>query len=147
MNINGPIHACLRGRAAATEHPLSNGAAQRGRRRVCELCLLVSLLFSLMVTGCATPPHARKDLLAFFEVGRTTREEVLLKLGQPSGSFEHDRILTYRIGKYGEEGYYVIAPKVMLPAQGATWQTVSFSLVIVFDAQGRIEKHQLVQVD
>lgn len=101
----------------------------------------------LMFSGCVTPPHARKDLLQFFAIGKTTREEVLLRLGQPSASFEQDRIFTYRVGQYGEEGYYIISPKVVLPAQGASWQDVRFSLVIVFDEKGRLQKHQLVQVD
>jgi hypothetical protein len=108
---------------------------------------LVAILISALLAGCATPPNARTDLLAFLEAGRTTREEVLLKLGQPSGSFEQDRILTYRIGQYGEQGYYVTSPKVVLPAQGNSWQNVHFSLVIVFDEQGRLQKHQLVRVD
>ncbi len=99
------------------------------------------------MTGCVTPPHARTDLLAFLELGKTTREEVLLTLGQPSGSFEHERILTYRLGQYGEQGYFIVSPKVIAPAPAASWQSVSFSLVIVFDDQGRLQKHQMIKVD
>lgn len=99
------------------------------------------------MTGCVTPPNARTDLLAFFETGKTTREEVLLRLGQPSGSFEQERIFTYRIGQYGEQGYFIISPKFVLPAQAASWQKVQFSLVIVFDKQGSFRKHELVRVD
>ena len=72
---------------------------------------------------------------------------MLIELGQPSASFEQERIFTYRIGQYGEQGYFVISPKVVLPAQGVSWQNVHFSLVIVFDAQGRLQNHKLIQVD
>lgn len=108
---------------------------------------LAAILISLLLTGCATPPNARTDLLAFLEAGKTTREEVLLTLGQPSGSFEQERIFTYRIGEYGEHGYFIISPKVVLPAQSTSWQNVQFSLVIVFDDQGRLRKQQLIRVD
>ena len=120
---------------------------RHGGRRISAELALAAILISVLLTGCVTPPDARKDLLAFLEAGRTTREEVLLKLGQPSGSFEQERIFTYRIGQYGEQGYYIVSPKVVLPAQGATWQNVHFSLVLVFDEQGRLRKHQLIRVD
>ncbi len=107
----------------------------------------MATLLLLTLAGCMTPPHARKDLLEFFAIGTTTREEVLLQLGQPSASFEQDRIITYRVGQYTDQGYYIISPKVVQPAQSTSWQDVRFSLVIVFDERGRLQKHQLVQVD
>lgn len=123
------------------------GSRRHGCRRISAKLALAAFLFFALLAGCVTPPNARKDLLAFLEPGRTTREEVLLKLGQPSGSFEQEKILTYRLGQYGEEGYFIIAPKVFIPAQGASWQNVNFSLVIVFDEQGRLRKHELVKVN
>src|ERR1041385_3973269 len=112
----------------------------RGRRtHICARLALIALLLSILATGCVTPPAARKDLLDFLQPSTTTREEVLLTLGQPSGSFEKDRILTYRIGQQGEHGYYIVSPKVVVPAQSATWQNVHFSLVMVFDDQGRLK--------
>jgi hypothetical protein len=118
----------------------------RGQVFLAQL-ILVAVLISALLAGCVTPPNARTDLLAFLQIGRTTREEVLLKLGQPSASFEQERIFTYRIGQYGEQGYYIISPKVVLPAQGATWQNVHFSLVMVFDEQSRLQNHKLIRVD
>lgn len=115
--------------------------------RIGAILTVVMILASALLAGCVTPPNARSDLLAFLEAGKTTREEAILKLGQPSGSFEQDRILTYRIGRYGEQGYFIISPKVILPAQGASWQNVRFSLVLVFDEAGRLRKHELVPVD
>jgi hypothetical protein len=115
--------------------------------RVRAVLPVVVILISALLSGCVTPPNARPDLLAFLETGKTMREEAILKLGQPSGSFEQDRILTYRIGQDGERGYFIISPKVILPAQGASWQNVRFSLVLVFDGAGRLQKHELVRVD
>lgn len=67
---------------------------------------LMAASTTLWLAACATPiPGASHDLLTFLQVGKTTREEVLLKLGQPSASFEHERILTYRIGEETEQGH------------------------------------------
>lgn len=61
--------------------------------------LATLVLVLLFLTGCATPiVGAKKDLLEFLHPGHTTREEVLITLGQPSGAFEHEKILTYRLG-------------------------------------------------
>jgi hypothetical protein len=75
-------------------------------------------------------------------VGKTTREEAVLKLGQPSASFERERILTYRIGDDPKQGRYIVTPQAMLP-----WQRVKYSLVLVFDEAGRLQKQNLVTVD
>lgn len=138
-------HVMLRAREGCRH--LINIHGRRGCRRLSAQLALAAILIFTLLTGCVTPPNARKDLLAFLEPGRTTREEVLLKLGQPSGSFEQEKILTYRIGQYGEEGYFIVSPKVFYPGQSASWQNVHFSLVIVFDGQGRLRKHELVKVD
>lgn len=77
----------------------------------------------------------------FLEIGATTRQQTILKLGQPSASFEQDTILTYRLGHEPEQGYYVVSPKAMLP-----WQSVRYSLVLVFDENGVLRKQNLVDV-
>jgi hypothetical protein len=120
---------------------LTNQWAARG------LATLGLAMLVVWLAGCVTPPSARKDLLKFLEAGHPTREEVILELGQPSGTFERERILTYRIGQLGEEGYYIVSPKVVMPNQAPTWQSVSYSLVLVFDEQGRLRTHRLVRVD
>lgn len=107
---------------------------------------LLAVLLAGWLTGCATSGlSARPDLLKFLETGKTTREEVLLTLGQASASYERDRILTYRIGEDGNKNQfvqYVITPTDMRP-----WQQVRYSLVLVFDEGGRLQKQQLVKVD
>jgi len=104
--------------------------------------LLVAFLLSLVFAGCTTPiPGARQDLLRFLETGRTTREEVMLKLGQPSASFEQEKILTYRIGQDDKQGFYIVTAKALQP-----WQAVRFSLVLVFNSDGVLQKQSLVRV-
>lgn len=107
----------------------------------------LAMIFLVTLTSCITRPPSRTDLFDFFNIGKTTREEIMLQLGQPSGSFENDRILTYRVGQYREEGYYIVSPKSALPTQGGSWAGVRYSLVIVFDEKGRLQKHQLVPVE
>jgi hypothetical protein len=71
--------------------------------------LAMLALVLLLFTGCVTPiAGAKKDLLEFLP-GHTTREEVLTTLGQPSGVFEQEKILTYRLGHDENQGYYIIS--------------------------------------
>jgi hypothetical protein len=109
-----------------------------GRR---SFCIALSALAVSLVAACAGPVPirgARPDLLAFLIDGQTRREEVLLTLGQPSGSFEKEQILTYRVGHDSEQGYYVIDTR--------SWDGVRYSLVVVFDDKGFLRAHKLVAV-
>jgi hypothetical protein len=104
---------------------------------------LLAIVIAAWLPGCVTPPipGAQPDLLGFLEIGRTSREDVLLRLGQPSAVFEQERILTYRIGEDPKQGRYVVTPKALL-----SWQQVRYSLVLVFDDAGRLLKQNLVVV-
>lgn len=112
--------------------------------RLHSRALPMGALLAVLVAGCATPaiPGARPDLLAFLSPGQTTREEVILQLGQPSAAFEQEHILTYRIGEHPSQGLYVVSPKAMLP-----WQQVKYSLVLVFDTRGTLQKESRVPVN
>ncbi len=111
------------------------------KRTVKEMLRLWPVLLVVWLSGCVIIPGADRDLLKFLEAGKTTREEVLLKLGQPSATLEQERVLTYRIGEDSQEARYVIAARAILP-----WQQVQYSLVLVFDGNGRLEKQSLVRV-
>jgi len=100
----------------------------------------VCLLAILASVGCATPQqHGNPALLDFINDGETSRTNVILSLGQPSATFEDEHILTYRISGSREKGYFV------RDAPG-TWYETSFSLVLVFDADGTLQSHSMVKV-
>ena len=111
--------------------------------------LLVSIL-ALALAGCATTPpplKGRPDLLTFLSDGKTTRSEAIVTLGQPSGRFESEKILTYRLGfELRNNGYYVVERETTTNGW-PTWTAAKFSLVLVFDDTGILQKHSLVKVN
>jgi hypothetical protein len=117
-------------------------------KRRCSV--LVVFLISL-AAGCApglhptpaTDTEIAQGPLAFLHDGSTTKEDVILTLGAPAAVFESEKILTYRFRHTREEGMRVLA-KDSHPYE--TWDAVQYSLVLVFDAQQVLQKHNLVQV-
>jgi hypothetical protein len=109
---------------------------------------ILPLILIVWLTGCTTTPvKGRADLLAFLVDGTTTRETVLLQLGQPSGRFEHEKILTYRLGYEEKTKHYWLVERENSPTGWPTWLAARFSLVLVFDEQGVLRKHSLVEVN
>ena len=115
-------------------------------------CLLSATL--LLAAACEVPRPVRMDSsseqtsLPGLVDGSTTREEVLLRLGAPSGRFEGDRILTFMLGETGDG--------LLVPVAGDTswrdprlreWAIAQISLVTVFDGAGRLVRHRLVRVN
>lgn len=88
--------------------------------------------------ACSPPPLGRVNLLNFIEDGKTTREETYLRLGEPSTLFEGGRIVCFRLGR-DEGGDYVVG-------KSAGFAGVETSLVMVFNEQGVLTRHSLVQV-
>ncbi|MCU0782617.1 MAG: hypothetical protein MUF81_00945 [Verrucomicrobia bacterium] len=111
--------------------------------------IIGGLLMAIAVAGCATtaPLKGHADLLDFLADGRTAREEVVLKLGQPSGKFERENIVTYRLGfEPKNKGYYVVEREAQSDGW-STWLRAKYSLVLVFDDGGVLRKHSLVEVN
>lgn len=100
--------------------------------------ILLCALFMLCSCASLPPAYADKDLLSFLTPG-TSKEAVLLKLGEPSASFEQGRVLTYRVGADDEKGYFLLDRQVR-------WDNTKYSLVLVFDEKGLLTKHTLVRV-
>jgi len=100
------------------------------------LCVL------FVLAGCITlpPVTADKNLLSFLVDG-ISRETVLMKLGEPSASFEQGRILTYRVGADAEKGYFLLDRQANIG-----WENTKYSLVLVFNEKGLLIKHTLVQI-
>ena len=114
-----------------------------------KIKILIILLVLLSLVGCATAPpvKGRSDLLNFLTDGKTRKEEVLTTLGQPSGQFESQKILTYRLGYEPKSyGYYVVE-RESTPSGWPMWTLTQYSLVLVFDDAGVLEKQSLIKVN
>ena len=107
------------------------------------------MILIVALAGCATTPpvKGRVDLLEFLADGTTTRETVLLQLGQPSGRFEHEKILTYRLGYDEKTKHYWLVERENDAAGWSTWLRAQYSLVLVFDEQGVLRRHSRVEVN
>ena len=111
------------------------------------------IIISLTLVGCATPevtqlpavPMIEAEIADYTVNGITTREEVLLKFGTPSAHFENKRILTYqfRIDQNGQAVLFWPRKSEIHPAF-TNWNKEVYSLVLVFDQNGILEKHQLI---
>jgi len=109
----------------SSDHPVVDGSACRLRDRAAR---------------------GRADLLNFLADGKTTKEEVLVQLGQPSGKFEQEKILTYQLGyESGNNGYYVVERESSWNNE-PVWLNTQYSLVLVFDGQNILRRHSLVEV-
>lgn len=137
--------------------------------------VLIYFLLVLFI-GCA-PAHlspvqeseVKQTLLSFLEDGKTTKEEVLLRLGIPSAQFEGERILTYRLRfEYYSEGdetkdtggvvrkvrkeMVVIAREIdpndpRLSQWGGERPTIDYlNLILVFDEHHVLQRHSLLRV-
>ena len=102
--------------------------------------LIVGALASFLTFACAAPETMGDTaLLTFIAIGETTRTEAMLRLGEPSASFENDRILTWRLHGDDQAGYFI-------SDDPGTWNKVSYSLVLVFGSDGVLETHSKVAV-
>jgi hypothetical protein len=99
--------------------------------------VLAPLACALLI-GCASPPFADKNLLAFLDHDAVTREKVHSRLGDPRASFEHERVLTYRLS-HSSRGYGVDPRK-------SGWEGVTYDLVVEFDEHDLVRKHSLVTI-
>ena len=98
------------------------------------------ILNAMLLTGCASHrPVGDAEMLTFITDGQTTRTEILLQLGQPSASFEAERILTYRIGGDERRGYFVRELQM-------SWSETNYSLVLVFGPDSILQSHSLIRV-
>lgn len=126
-------------------------------RKMNKKITLVSAIFfivsALFAVGCATPQIKQvnkkdfSDRLSFLINGVTTREEVLLKLGEPSGKFEGEHILTYMLSIDKDKRLRVLPRQLALsyidPRIYALDRMIC-SLVLVFDENNILEKTGLI---
>jgi hypothetical protein len=106
-----------------------------------------------MTAGCATSHLQTADtqvlihseLMGFIQDGTTTREEALLKLGMPSAQFEGEKILTYQLNADQTGKWHLVAPQMNAITGLRQWRQGTCSLVLVFDGEGILRKHSLVE--
>jgi len=91
--------------------------------------------------------------LPFIEDGKTTKEEVLLKLGEPSGQFEGGRIFTYPMTFSEEEGFKVDYERTFIchhrgfKTLKLSVSKAEYNLILVFDDKSILSKHNLLKVN
>ena len=108
---------------------------------------MAGVALAMLLSGCATvPPLGRSDLMNFLVDGNTAKAEVFSKLGRPSGTFAAEEIFTYRLGFDSKsKGYWVVGRETDT-SPWPVWKCAKYSLVLVFNNQGVLEKHSLVDI-
>ncbi len=93
----------------------------------------------------AGPERFRTAAFAFLQDGRTTREEVLLRLGTPSARFQEARILSYTYVS-PEPGWFIRVGRNWGPSspRPAFHARAVHDLVLAFDEAGVLRRHALV---
>lgn len=111
-------------------------------------------LVSVALQGCVilpvpTPEHGllsgRGEIteadVAFLEAGKTTREELLLRFGEPSTSLNDERILVYHW--QAVRGYVLVAVGGRGGGDADAWPVPKDYLVLVeFDEHGRLRRSE-----
>lgn len=119
----------------------------------CRAAALVLAGPFLALTGCKEPVLGQGEAklfqdgcLAFLRVGRTTREEVLLRLGTPTAHLEGERVLTFAFATVTLGGWTRTARSTRGPRPGASpeYAPGTANLVLVFGADGVLADRSLV---
>ena len=114
--------------------------------------LFVWSFAGVLLAGCASqaPPAKVAELeakhLAFVRDGVTTREQVMLQLGIPTGTFEGERIMTWRLVYNGDVLFPIAAERVPDDPRYTMWQVPAYNLVLVFDARNLVQRHSFIEV-
>ncbi len=111
--------------------------------------LACMLLLAVLLAGCASAPveKGRADLLDFLVDSKTTKQEVLTNLGQPSAKFQNERILTYQLAVTPKTSAYYVVERRSYPSGWPDWRLAKYSLVLVFDEHDVLQKHSQVPVN
>lgn len=114
----------------------------------CPRRVIFFVPFLVFLPGCSGP-KGRAVSLDFLKDGVTSKREALAELGEPTGTFEENHILTWRIDKndagYHEDGGGGIEENPLGPSSGMFVHS-DYSLVLVFDKTGILRHHALVPV-
>lgn len=100
------------------------------------------LITAIMIAGCATvvaplEPPLVSERLPFIYDGKTSKEEVLSRLGEPDSRYEGGRILTYKMCED-------ISLEGRLRFSNSCSPKRTNTLILVFGPDDLIERHSLV---
>ncbi len=116
------------------------------------------ILCFLFASLCASCSHVKVDntsvaqWLPFIEGGKTTKDEILLKLGDPSRQFERGRIVTYPMNFNEKEGFRVDYKREFVThcrsfqKLNTSVSTAEYNLIFVFDDKNILSKYNLLRV-
>lgn len=138
-------------RAALALRRLTSVANRRLGGGVSRGVLLICIAGTpAVVTACALPVAVMeadvvKGRIPFLREGRTTREEVLNRLGHPTGEYDDGRILIYVLQEDVTDRLHS-GPVGGAPNRGSQWRPTQYQLVLVFGTGGVLERQSLVRV-
>lgn len=99
---------------------------------------LAAVAVTLTACASAPPPAGTRDLLDVVKPG-APRTELVLRLGPPSATFEGERIMAWPIGQ--DAGGYFVGSR-----HDVAHRITRYELIVVFDTDGRVAKHNLVEI-
>jgi len=110
------------------------------------------LLFAFLCTTCSHVDTSVQKWFPFIEGGKTTKDEILLKLGEPSRQFEGGRILTYPMHFSQKEGFRVDYEREFI--YHPRWfqrltlsiSKAEYNLILVFDDKKILSRYNLLKV-
>jgi hypothetical protein len=106
----------------------------------------------ILAGGCAhrpTPDEIFRGQISLLESGKTNEADLLLRFGAPTGRFEAERILTWRLGRL-PDGEIKPATRVvvLVPSSAAgpslRWDADLYDLVVVFDDHHLLKRFKLI---
>ena len=127
--------------------------SRKTNNNIAFVSVILFVVITLFTVGCATPrikPINKNDFsdsLQFLINGETKREEVLLKLGEPTGRFESDRILTYMLSIDTNKKLKILPRQLALSNIDPRLYELNrlvCSLVLVFEESNILKKAELI---
>lgn len=116
-------------------------------RRVLALAALVLSGCNVVGATALVEPELEARLHRIpLKDGVTSKQEVLLAYGIPSGQFEGERILTYRL-EATPQGTYVVTREVS-PGDPrlSEWRMATINMILVFNEQHVLQRHTFLRV-
>jgi hypothetical protein len=109
--------------------------------------LLSALAACARNTKPVVDPAIAAERLPFLVDGRTSREDVLLRLGIPSAEYEDGRIFAYVLRADDQDELVVVARELdSADSRFSAWRRGEYSLVLVFDERHLLKQRSLVVV-